>query len=334
MHRLGLFIFSMLAVLVLEAQVPQPLKWYTIEEAQELCKTQPKKILIDMYTDWCGWCKKMDAETFNNPMIAQYVSSFYYPVKFNAETMDTIMFKGKKYTNNQTGKRPTHDLAIELLNGKMSYPTIVYLDETFNNLSPVAGFMTPRDIEPVLMFFGRNIYKTTSYEEFRTHFSHAFADTLYKPAPVKWMDFNEALKDNVKNPRDYVVLLTSDWCGECKIMEKTSFADSTIASYIEKNLHMVRFNATSKDSIFFNNYNYINEGKEHPFHQLAVTMLNGKMDFPAIVFISKENQMITVVPGYFSPVNLEPLLRFFSEGTYKTTKWEDYVKTFKSSFKK
>jgi thioredoxin-related protein len=287
-----------------------------------------------MYTDWCGWCKKMDAETFNNPQIAQYISSLYYPVKFNAETKDTIEFKGKKYTNNQTGNRPTHDLAIELLNGKLSYPTIVYMDEQFNNLSPVAGYMTPRDIEPVLMFFGRNIYKTTSYEEFRTHFSNSFIDSTYIPKKVEWMTFNEALVDNKTNPKDYMVFLNADWCIECRIMEKTSFGDSAIAKYMGEKFHAVSFNALSKDSIFFNNYNYINEGKEHPFHQLAVTMMNGKMDFPAMVFISKENQMITVIPGYFSPMNLEPVLHFFSEGAYKTTTWEKYITTFKSSYKK
>ena len=56
-------------------------KWYTLEEAQKLNAKNPKKIIIDVYTDWCGWCKKMDQATFGNPAIAKYLNDNYYPVK-------------------------------------------------------------------------------------------------------------------------------------------------------------------------------------------------------------------------------------------------------------
>ena len=39
------------------------IKWISIEEAEKLNKENPKKIMIDVYTDWCGWCKKMDKDT-------------------------------------------------------------------------------------------------------------------------------------------------------------------------------------------------------------------------------------------------------------------------------
>src|SRR3990172_7231234 len=104
------------------------IKWYTFKEAQELNKKTPKKFLIDCYTNWCGWCKKMDATTFKNEVIAKYVNEKYYAIHFNAETKDTINFNGKDYTN----KSGTHSLAIYLLNKQLSYPNIVYLDEDLN----------------------------------------------------------------------------------------------------------------------------------------------------------------------------------------------------------
>ena len=61
-------------------------KWYTFEEAVELNKAEQRKIFIDVYTDWCGWCKKMDATTFNSPEIAKILNEEYYAVKFDAET--------------------------------------------------------------------------------------------------------------------------------------------------------------------------------------------------------------------------------------------------------
>lgn len=308
-------------------------KWYTLAEAQELAKTTPKKLFIDMYTDWCGWCKKMDRETFENPAIAQYLNTYFYPVKFNAETKDTLLFKGKKYANTQTGQRPSHSLAIELLNGKMSYPTIVYLDENMNLLSAVPGYMTPRDIEPVLIFFGRNIFRATSYEEFKDYFSKTFIDsTGLKKFPVSYLSFEEQALQNQTQPRQSIIYLTADWCGECKIMENTTFSDSIISSYLNRNFHIIRFNALEKDSVVFNNLTYKNQNGTHPFHDLAVTLLNGKMDFPVMVFMDEKNVLVSPVPGYFSPKNLEPVLHFFHEKAYTTTPWEKYIQTFKSSY--
>ncbi|OFY68272.1 MAG: hypothetical protein A2265_07505, partial [Bacteroidetes bacterium RIFOXYA12_FULL_33_9] len=154
-----------------------PIKWLSIQEAEELCKTNPRKIIIDFYTDWCGWCKVMDKNTFSNPSIANYISQNYYAVKFNAETFDTITFKDKQYTNKGTGNRSPHDLAVELLNGKMSYPTMLFLDEKLNIISPIAGYMTPDKIEPILVFFGQDVYKQIPFEEFSSYFDKTFKDS-------------------------------------------------------------------------------------------------------------------------------------------------------------
>ena len=73
------------------------IEWMTITEAEKAAKKKPKKIMIDVYTDWCGWCKRMDASTFKNPVVASYVNKNYYAVKLNAERADSILFRGKNY---------------------------------------------------------------------------------------------------------------------------------------------------------------------------------------------------------------------------------------------
>ena len=72
------------------AEPPSLVKWMTFKEAFEANKKTPKPFLIDVYTDWCGWCKRMMATTYSNPAIAAYVNQNFYPVKFNAETKDSI----------------------------------------------------------------------------------------------------------------------------------------------------------------------------------------------------------------------------------------------------
>ena len=109
------------------APTPNQVNWMSFEEAIKLHEENPKTILIDMYTDWCGWCKKMDAETFSNPQIASYINANFYPVQFNAEGTDTVEYKGKSYVNLNTGRRSSHQLAQELMGGRMSYPQLYIL---------------------------------------------------------------------------------------------------------------------------------------------------------------------------------------------------------------
>lgn len=154
------------------------IKWYTFEEAFELNKKNPKKIFIDVYTDWCGWCKKMDANTFKNKDIARIMNKYFYAVKLDAEMktpvkMDTVTFVNRDPTN----KKSTHDLANALLNGQMSYPSTVYLDEKFAMLSAaVPGYQTPESIEPILIFLGENHFTNTKWEDF----TKTFKSTLQK----------------------------------------------------------------------------------------------------------------------------------------------------------
>jgi thioredoxin-related protein len=145
-------------------------KWYTIDEALKLNEKSPKKIFIDLYTDWCGWCKTMDKNTFSDPKIAEYLNKNFYPVKFNAESKLDVTYRGTVYKNTGTQARSPHDLAVALTNGQLSYPTAVYLDGTNKLLTAVPGYLTPADIEPILVFFAEDYYKTTKWEDFKAKF--------------------------------------------------------------------------------------------------------------------------------------------------------------------
>jgi thioredoxin-related protein len=147
------------------------IKWLGIEEAAALNKKKPKKFFIDTYTDWCGWCKKMDASTFLNPVIVAYMNQNFYAVKFNAEMKDTVDFNGKTYINsNPTGSRASHQLAQELLSGKMSYPSFVFLDENLAKVTIVPGFRKAPEFEVILNYIGSNAYKTQKWEDFSASF--------------------------------------------------------------------------------------------------------------------------------------------------------------------
>lgn len=164
-------LFLFMGVIILSAgQGRAEVKWYSFEEAMALNKEHPRKIFIDVYTDWCGWCKKMDQSTFTNQVIANLLNTKFYAVKFNAESTKPITFAGKTFVNEGTRTRNPHQLAVALLQGKMSYPSAAYMNEEMQLLTGVPGYFEPKDLEPILDFFATDSYKSVSYQDYIKNF--------------------------------------------------------------------------------------------------------------------------------------------------------------------
>ena len=153
------------------AQDHKEIQWLSFEEAVELNKKEPRKILVDIYTHWCGWCKRMDKDTYENPEVIEYINSHFYPVKLNAEMRDTVQFNGVTFVNSGQGRKPAHQLAISLLNGKMSYPNTVFLDENFQLLTRAPGYLSPQRLMPILHYFGDNNYLEMKFPEFQAKYN-------------------------------------------------------------------------------------------------------------------------------------------------------------------
>jgi thioredoxin-related protein len=174
-RTLILLLIPLIAIPVF-TQIIQPsgnsgVRWYTIEEAEKLFNKSPRPLFIDTYTDWCGWCKKMDKETFTNSVIADILNNKFYPVKFDAEGKENITFLGQTFINDGKAGR-AHQLAIALLQGQLSYPTVVFMTEENGKfaVSPVPGFREAREMEVLLSFFADNAYKTQKWDDFQKSF--------------------------------------------------------------------------------------------------------------------------------------------------------------------
>ncbi len=149
---------------ICQAPSSNEIHWYTLQEALKLNAEHPKKIFIDVYTDWCGWCKKMDATTFKDPQVIEYMNRFFYAVKFNAEKVDTITYKGTLYTKKPDSK--TNDLAIYFLKEKMSYPTTVYLNENADLIQPIPGYRDVNEMSLFLTYIGGDVARWLSWENY------------------------------------------------------------------------------------------------------------------------------------------------------------------------
>ena len=155
------------------APVTGGVKWYTIQEAEKLIKQSPRPIFVDAYTDWCGWCKKMDSDTFTNSVIIELLNNKFYPVKFDAEGKDPVTFLGQAFINENKGANSPHQLAIALLNGQLSYPTVVFLYAQKDGklaAAPVPGYKQPKEMEVLLSFFADKAYDSQKWEDYQKNF--------------------------------------------------------------------------------------------------------------------------------------------------------------------
>ena len=174
-------LLALFLVLVSPLYAQDEIRWMSMNEALEAQKKVPKKIIMDVYTSWCGPCKLLDKNTFGNKDVIKFVNNNYYPVKFNAEGTESITYQDFTYTNpnyqeGRKGRNSQHLLANAL---KISgYPTIVFFKENGDLIQPIVGYKTPEQIEIFLKMIANDDYlKLTTgeaWQEYQKNFKGEF----------------------------------------------------------------------------------------------------------------------------------------------------------------
>jgi len=125
---------------------------------------------VDIYTDWCGWCKKMDRDTYANPVIAKYINQNYHAVKMDGEGKAPITYKEFTFKFKDQGRTGYHELSALLMNGKLSYPTTVIMSKEEKLLDRIPGYLDAKKMEMVLAYFMKKDRKTKSWGQFSKNF--------------------------------------------------------------------------------------------------------------------------------------------------------------------
>lgn len=132
------------------------LQWLSFEKGIAEAKKSNKKMLVDVYTDWCSWCKRMDAETYSNAAVASYLQEKYVLVKLNAESKTKQSYDGKQYTE--------QELAGQF--GVSGYPTTLFFKSDGTGITAVPGYADTTQFRTILSFIAEDHYLNTKFEDY------------------------------------------------------------------------------------------------------------------------------------------------------------------------
>lgn len=169
LNRMGLlFILGMLTLAFSNENVQHTagseVDWKDFEKGIELAQKEDKKVFIDVYTDWCGYCKKMDKNTFTDDKVVELLNKHFVAIKLDAESKKTVSYKGKEMSKREVAGK------VFRVQG---FPTTVYLDSDISMLSkPLSGYLSPKTARMVLTFYGKDIYKKQSWEAFKKEYKN------------------------------------------------------------------------------------------------------------------------------------------------------------------
>lgn len=171
MQKLRLILFFCLIIFCSAKIKPannDKVQWLKLDEISAKVKEQDKPILIDLYTDWCYWCKVMDKKTYSKSKVIEYINEHFYSARINAETKDDLSWKEKTYSYNNNYR--INEFALFVTYGQASFPTTVIIPDANSAPIPVAGYLEPKELEKILKYFGEGAYKTMNFPEFEKTF--------------------------------------------------------------------------------------------------------------------------------------------------------------------
>jgi len=309
-------------------------KWQSFDEVKSLFEKSQKPVLIYFHDEKNDSSNLMLNQTFGLQEVASYINILFYPIKMDIFSKDTItFFDGKAYSNQGT-KGSIHEMVTSLLGTNVEMPAMILF--TKNAVGTVyQGFKDRNRIFPVLIYYAESVYNSTPYDKFENYYFKTYPpgqSQIMTRVLLKWKTLDEVVELNKTDPRKIIINLYDNYSISSTMLNLKTFNNPIIAEYLNKNFYCINLDARTKDTLNFLSQKYINEGATNGFHQLPIAMLNGKMLFPAFLFLDENLKLIDRFQTYMIPEDFEVLIHFIGENAYNGQNWEEYKKAFKSSF--
>ena len=153
--------------------------WHTIDDAAQ-ANIGTRIYFVDFYTTWCGWCKKMDRDTFSDPTVSKILNKYYYPVKFDAEGSKKVIWNGRVYPPATAGRNGLHSFASTILGKQAGFPSAAFLRADGSLVQVVPGYFKPQEFATILWYFASGDCNKYSFEQYQKIFEKEILPEMQK----------------------------------------------------------------------------------------------------------------------------------------------------------
>jgi thioredoxin-related protein len=152
-----LLLAPLLALLLPCAVGAAPVTWRGWNEGLAAAAGGTKPVIVDVYTDWCGWCKRMDKDVYARADVSEYLNQHFVMVRLNAEGSERVTYAG-------------HALTARALAGGFQvtgYPTTIFLKADGTHLVNVPGYVPADRFLKLARYIGDgHMERGVSWEEY------------------------------------------------------------------------------------------------------------------------------------------------------------------------
>ncbi|TAE87015.1 MAG: DUF255 domain-containing protein [Bacteroidetes bacterium] len=144
MRKLPLVLLIATFIVTNSFKAAEEIKWVDFNTGYGIAQKKNKVMLVDVYTDWCGWCKVMDKETYAKSEIASIINADFVAIKFNPEIPNaSYTYNGNTYN----GKQLEQAISNNRIRG---YPATMFINTKNNKSSLVVGFKNAEEFKTIL----------------------------------------------------------------------------------------------------------------------------------------------------------------------------------------
>jgi thioredoxin-related protein len=148
---------------------------------------------------------------------------------------------------------------------------------------------------------------------------------------IQWLTVAQLQEAYRQHPKPILVDVYTSWCGWCKVMDRQTYSNEKVVTYINEHYYAVKLDAEQRDSLQWNGKMY-GYDRLNKVNELAVYLCYGQLSFPTTVFVADLNAEPAPLSGYLKASEIEPPLKFFGESAYKTQNFQDFNKAFSNSW--
>lgn len=140
------------------ASAPKAMNWVPLEDGLKRASATGKYVFVTVYTDWCGYCRKLNNVTFKASPVLKELGKNFQSVRINAESQKTVVWQGKRMSEREVAGREW---------GVTGFPTMLFMSPKGEIIGSYSAYADPELMVKLLTYISSGAReRKVSFEDF------------------------------------------------------------------------------------------------------------------------------------------------------------------------